>query len=85
MWWYGYKLPDTRARAVVYAHNAVFLSVRTISAAGRMLATGVSRHVLRVYCCSCNSRLHWQLLSQALLWECGAGALRYTWLGGWAS
>jgi hypothetical protein len=41
MWWYGYKLPD--ARAIVYAHNTLFLFVPTISATGRMLAARLSR------------------------------------------
>jgi len=55
LWWYRYELPDTHnTHAQLYVHATLLLRVRTMSAAGRLLAVALkSRHKLTVLC-SCH-------------------------------
>jgi hypothetical protein len=79
---YRYELPDTQnAHAQLYVHATLFLRVRTMSAAGRLLADALkSLHKLTLLC-SC----HFTRNSFSMFIRLRCMGDKISWLGGWAS
>ena len=83
VWWYRYELPDTHnahPHAQLYVHATLYLCVRTMSAASRLLAAAPkSRHTLTPLF---SSHLHLRLcLSVYKVVVCGWLNILAMWVG----